>query len=315
MFASPVYVGADISKPTFELGCPHLKLPASLPNTAAGFRTLIKLAAKSLRPVHVVCEATGKYHLGLVTALQQAGIAVSVVNPRRTHSFAGSRGQQAKTDPIDALLLADFGETMKPLRTPVADPVMVVLDELVSRRCQLVADRAREKNRLESATGAGVLASIKSHLRHLDDQVETLLGQIEALVQGTPVLRVKVALMAQVKGVGTLTASALLAALPELGTLSQGEITALAGLAPYNRDSGAFRGTRAISGGRIAARAALFMAAFSATQWNTRLKAFYQRLRTAGKHHKVALVAVMRKLLVCLNAILKDHASLARATP
>ena len=143
----------------------------------AGFRTLIKLAAKSPRSVHVVCEATGKYHLPLVGALQQAGIVVSVVNPRRTHSFAQSRGQQAKTDKMDALLLADFGETMKPLPTPAPDTVMVELDELVSRRSQLVADWAREKNRQESATGTGVLASIKSHLRFLDEEVKALLKQ------------------------------------------------------------------------------------------------------------------------------------------
>jgi transposase len=307
MIAQTVYVGADVSKLTIDLGCPHLELPATIANTPAGFRTLIALAAKSPRLVHVVCEATGKYHQGLAAALQQAGIAVSVVNPRRTFSFARSCGQQAKTDQIDALMLAGFGVAHEPLPTPRPDPVMVKLEGLVDRRSQLVAERAREKNRLELITCAEVLASIKSLIHHLDGQIEKLLSQMDTVVQSCPVLRAKVALMSEVKGVGELTATALLAALPELGTLTKNEITSLAGLAPYNRDSGAFRGTRAISGGRSAARGALFMAAFSATNCHPDLKAFYQRLRNAGKHHKVALIAVMRKLLVHLNALLKDH--------
>ena len=307
MIAQTVYVGADVSKPTIVLGCPHLKLPASIPNTPAGFRTLIALAAKSPRSVHIVCEATGKYHQGLATALQAAGIAVSVVNPRLTFSFARSCGQLAKTDAIDALLLADFGESRQPDPTPAPTPVMMKLRGLVDRRAQLVAERAREKNRLELIACADVLASIKSLMRHLDGQIEKLLAQIDAVVQSCPVLRTKVALMAEVRGVGTLTATALLAALPELGMLTKNEITALVGLAPYNRDSGAYRGTRAIRGGRGAARGALYMAAFSATRFNPRLEAFYRRLRDVGKHHKVALTAVMRKLLVHLNALLKDH--------
>jgi transposase len=309
MIAQPVYIGSDISKPTIDLGCPHFAVPASIPNSPAGYRTLIKIIAKSPAPVHVVCEATGTYHRAFAAALHAAAIPVCVVNPRLPHNFARSRGQLAKTDQIDARMLADFGATMKPAPTPKPDPLMVLLDGLVARRAQLVGDRARENNRLEQTTCAESLTSIRRHVRQLDRLIEKQLARIAEVVQSSPGLRLKVAILAGVQGVGTLTASALLAALPELGTLSKTQVTALAGLAPFNRDSGAFRGTRAIRGGRMDVRSALFMAALSATRCNPPLRAFYQRLKAAGKHHKVALVAVMRKLLLCLNSLLKQHAS------
>jgi transposase len=308
MIAQPVYVGADVSKPTIDLGCPHFAVPAAIPNSPAGYRTLIKLVAQSPAPVHVVCEATGTYHRAFAAALHEAGITLSVVNPRLPHNFARSRGQLAKTDKMDARMLADFGATMKPAPTPQPDALLVLLDDLVTRRAQLVGDRARENNRLEQTTCAEALASIRRHVRQLDAQIEKLLARIAEVVQSSPLLRAKVAILVTIQGVGTLTASALLAALPELGTLSKPQVTALAGLAPFNRDSGAFRGARSIRGGRLDVRGALFMAAFSATRCNPLLRAFYQRLRAAGKHHKVALVAVMRKLLLHLNALLKKHA-------
>jgi transposase len=308
MLTPSVYLGADVSKPTIELGCPQWAVPASIPNSPAGYRTLIKIAARSPGPVHVVCEATGPYHQGFVAALHQAGVAVSVVNPRLPRDFARACGQLAKTDKIDARLLADFGRTMQPAPTPRPEASLALLDELVTRRAQLVEDRAREKVRLGQTTCAEALASLKLHLRHLDGQIEKLLARLAEVVAATPALRAKVARLVEVRGVGTLTASALLAALPELGTLSKNEVTALAGLAPFNRDSGAFRGTRSIRGGRRAVRLTLYMAALSAARCNPILKAVYQRLRAAGKAHKVALVAVMRKLLVYLNSLLKNLA-------
>jgi transposase len=306
MIADPVHIGADIAKDTIELGCLSLKLPASILNTPAGYRTLIKIAAKSLAPIHVVCEATGPYHKAFVAALHEAGILVSVVNPRLPRDFARARGKLAKTDAIDALLLADYGRTMQPAPTAKPDARMTLLDDLVTRRGQLVGDRAREKTRLQQTICAEVRASLRLHLRHLDGQIEKLLARIAEVVESTPALRAKVARLVQVQGVAALTASALLAALPELGTLSKNEVTALAGLAPFNRDSGAFRGTRSIRGGRFEVRIALYMAALSATRCNPILKAVYQRLRAAGKAHKVALTAVMRKLLVYLNSLLKS---------
>jgi len=305
MLTPSVYLGADVSKLTIDLGCPHFAVPTSITNDPAGHRTLMKILRRSPSPIHVVCEATGPYHKALVAALHQAGVGVSVVNPRLPRDFARARGQLAKTDRIDALLLADYGRTMQPAPTPQPEAQMTLLDDLVTRRAQLVEDRAREKNRLQQTTNAEALASLRLHLRHLDGQIEKLLARIAEVVESTPALRAKVARLVAVQGVGALTASALLAALPELGTLSKNEVTALAGLAPFNRDSGAFRGTRSIRGGRSEVRHALYMAAFCASRRNPILKAVYQRLRANGKAHKVALTAVMRKLLIHLNSLLK----------
>jgi transposase len=305
MLNSSVYLGADISKPTIDLACPHYAVPASIANTPAGFKALLKIVARSPSPIHVVCEATGPYHKAFVAALHDAGIAVSVVNPRRSRDFARSCGLLAKTDKIDARMLADYGRRMQPAPTAPPEARMTLLDDLVTRRAQLVEDRAREKTRLQQTTNAEALASLKLHLRHLDGQIEKLLARIAEVVQSAPALRAKVARLVEVQGVGTLTASALLAALPELGTLSKNQVTALAGLAPFNRDSGALRGARSIRGGRFDVRIALYMAALSATRCNPILKAVYQRLRANGKAHKLALTAVMRKLLIHLNSLLK----------
>ena len=221
-------VGVDVSKATLELGSLSLTLPASIPNTPAGFKILLKSISKCIRPVHIVCEATGPYHGPLVRFLHQAGIRVSVVNPRLTRDFARARGRLAKTDAIDALLLADYGRTMKPDPTTPPEEHVVLLDELVTRRAQLVEDRARERNRLEQATSCpDVAASLRLHIRHLDEQIKKLLKRIAEVVEKHPSLKAKVSLLAQVHGIGTLTASVLLATLPELGTLSKNEVTAL----------------------------------------------------------------------------------------
>lgn len=305
MIAQPVYVGADIAKESIDLFCAELAVPRTITNDPAGYRLLLKNLARVGFSVQVVCEATGPYHKALVTALHQAKVAVSVVNPRLPRDFARARNRLAKTDAIDARILADYGRTMKPTLTPVPDAKMVLLDELVTRRGQLVTDRAAERTRLDQTTRPELVASLRLHLRHLDGQIEKLWACILELIRGTPALRAKVERLIAVQGVGELTASALLAALPELGTLSANEVTALAGLAPFNRDSGAFRGTRSIHGGRAEVPKALYMAALCASRANPILKALYQRLRSKGKAHKVALVAVMRKLLIHLNRILK----------
>jgi transposase len=267
MLTASVYVGADVSKLTIDLDCPSMTVPASIPNSPAGFKALQKILARSPGPVHVVCEATGPYHRAFVAALHQAGILVSVVNPRLPRDFARARGQLAKTDQIDARLLADYGRTMSPLPTPKPDAQMVLLDELVTRRAQLVEDRAREKVRLDQTTCPEVLASMRAHVRHLDGQIEKLLARMAEVVARTPALRAKVARLVEVQGVGSLTASALLANLPELGTLSKNEVTALAGLAPFNRDSGSFLWTRSIHVVRRAERLTIDLAALSAGRY------------------------------------------------
>ena len=305
MIALPVhYVGADISKPTIDLGCPGLKLPAVIANSSAGFARLFKGLASCPQPVHIVCEATGPYHRAFAAALHQVGIPVSVVNPRLPRDFARSRGQLAKTDRIDALMLADFGRTLLPKPTPRPEEHTLLLDDLVTRRIQLVEDRAREQNRLQQMTRPEILTSLKRHLRHLTVQIDKLESRIGEVIKTTPALSAKVKILVAVQGVGVVTASALLACLPELGTLSGAEVASIAGLAPFNRDSGAFRGTRSIRGGRKEVRQALYMAALSATQCNPIVREVYLRLKARGKHHHVALTAVMRRLLVYLNSLL-----------
>jgi transposase len=193
MIADPVHIGADIAKDTIELGCPSLKLPASIANTAAGFRQVLKILAQSPSPIHVVCEATGYHHKAFAAALHEALITVSVVNPRLPRDFARAQNRLAKTDAIDALVLADYGKAMKPAPTPKPDAQMVLLDDLVTRRAQLVEDRAREKVRLEQTACAEALASLKRHVRHLDGQIKKLLVRIAEVVESNPGLRAKVA--------------------------------------------------------------------------------------------------------------------------
>ena len=305
---APIYIGADVSLPTIDLGCPHFKLPPKIANTPAGYALFQKAVAKSSQPVHVICEATGPYHKAFVASLHQAGIPVTVVKSSSPRDFARCTGRQAKTDPIDALLLADYGAALKPKPTPAPEAHTVRLDDLVTRRAQLVADRACERTRLQQVSCVETIASMKAHLRHLDGQVDKFDALIAGFVKATPVLGDKVRILVTVSGVGAQTASALLACLPELGTVSGERIASLAGLAPFNRDSGAFRGVRCIRGGRREARQALFMAALSAMTHNVILSQLYHRLRKAGKHHKVALTALMRRLLVHLNLLLEKHA-------
>lgn len=310
MLTPSVYLGADIAKASIVLAssCPLKGLPASIPNSPAGFRLLLKLLAKISGPRQVICEATGPYHQAFAHALHEAKISVTVLNPRLARHFARSQGLRAKTDVIDARLLAEYGQKFKPGPTPKPDPVLVELDALVTRRGQLVEDRAKENIRLGQTTNRESLQSIRLHLRQLDAQIERLVVLMAAVVKSAPALAAKVKVLEQVQGVGTLTASALLACLPELGTLSKEQAAALSGLAPFNCDSGSFRGIRRIQGGRSAVRHALFMAAFSATRFNPILKAFYQGLIARGKAHKLALTAVMRKLVIHLNSLLKQHA-------
>jgi transposase len=309
MIIPSVYVGADIAKPLIELHGLGLAVPPSIENSSAGHRLLLRSLRRSTAPVHVVCEATGVYHQRFVAALQEAGVRVSVVNPRQARDFARSRNWLAKTDALDARVLAEFGRSVQPSPTPRPDPAFTRLGQLLTRRAQLVDDRAAERTRLsEQAATAEIRASLRRHLRQLDAEIEKLEGLITQLVASTPGLRARVEILVAVQGVGPLTATALLAALPELGTCSKNQVAALAGLAPFNRDSGAYRGERSIRGGRRDVRRALFMAALCATRTNPILKALYQRLRAAGKAHKVALVAVMRHLLIPLNSLLKPLA-------
>jgi transposase len=300
---SPVYLGLDIAQASLQLDLPTKQ--ASLKNSAVGHAALIDRLA-GVPGAHIICEATGGYERAVVAALQQAGIPVTVVNPTRVRFFARAGGQQAKTDAIDATVLSAYGAAYKPSPTPAPTAVQTELAALVNRRLQLKELLVAEHQRAE--------ACLSKDLRRLaaqfEKQIEKQLAKVEELI--TQLLAQETALATHVNklvtipSVGRVTAVSVLAELPELGRFADHQIVALAGLAPWNRDSGTWKGQRRISGGRAPARRALYMAALTASRSNPILKAFYARLRAKGKPAKVALTAVMRKLLVLMNRLLKN---------
>jgi transposase len=273
-------------------------------NTPAGIGELITRLKEA--PVDiVVIEATGGLQRALATALVAAGMAVAVVNPRQVRDFARAGGQLAKTDRIDAQVLALFGLRMQPEVRALPDAAALELADKLARRGQLVDMRAAEKNRRHRASTA-MKRSIDSHLAFLDQAIKALAQDLDDTLRGSPAWAEKVELLEVIKGVGPQLLRTLMIDLPELGKLDRHGIAKLVGVAPLNRDSGKSRGQRAIWGGRVNVRNTLYMAAFSASRHNPPLKAFFQRLKAAGKPHKVALIAVARKLLSILNAILRD---------
>ena len=300
-----IWIGIDVSKTELQLHSsePSLSLPAKLPNTPAGFKILLKHLA-SHDAVHVVFEATGGYDKPLLEWLHVHGIACSRLNPRQVRNFARAKGLLAKTDAIDAAILADYGATFGPGVTPRQDPRLEELTALVNYRGHLIDELGREEMQQEHAKPKAIAALIKSRIRSLKAQIVKLERLIAEAIAGSPLLKRAVAALMEVKGVGLLTAAALLASMPELGTLNRNQAAALAGLAPLNRDSGTLRGKRAIYGGRHAARQALYMSALTATRHNEILGAAYRKLLENGKPKKVALVAIMRKLLIHLNSIM-----------
>lgn len=298
-----VHVGIDIAKLTLELdlgGC-----SSSLPNTPGGHATLVR-QLRAIPGAHVVCEATGGHERAVVAALQAARIPVSVLNPARARQFARATGTQAKTDPIDAAVLTAFGAALRPAATPPRTPIEAKLTAYVVRRGQLIAMRVAERQRAEACLDSVLAKTFVRSLRHLEKAISTVELLVKALVDQTAPLAERVRRLDEIVGVGFLTAVSVLAALPGLGTLGRGQTAALAGLAPYNRDSGSASGKRRICGGRSAARESLYMAALTASRSNPILKAFYDRLIAAGKAPKIALTAVMRKLVTLMNHLLKN---------
>jgi transposase len=278
-----------------------------VPNTPAGHRKLVRalLRLKHLQP-HLVLESTGGYERALSQVLHQAQLRLSVLNPARVHYFAKAEGQQAKTDVLDARILTLFGQKMQPRATPAPDPRQVQLAELVSRRAQLMEMLVMEKNRIDTHCLPALQKQAALHRRQLESHLEHIDALIAELSSQHQDLRLKIQRLCQMQGVGTLTATSLLATLPELGTYNRAQITALAGLAPRNRDSGKHKGKRTIGGGRASVRRCLYMAAVTASRFNPKLKALYTRLLAAGKPSKLALTAVMRQLLCVLNSLLKN---------
>lgn len=300
-----MFVGIDVSKKTLDVHYRPFKESKTLPNEESAIETL---AAELLhrKPVLIVLEATGGYESLCTAILAAQGLPIAVVNPRQTRSFAKAMGVLAKTDQIDAQVLAHFAEVAQPKILPPKDAVREELSQLLQRRQQLILFRTAENNRLSQTRGS-VKVSIQAVLKTLEEQIQSLDQQIDDLIKGSSLWKEKEKLYSSVPGVGTQLSRTLIAHLPELGTLNQREITALVGLAPFNRDSGPYRGKRYIFGGREKVRSTLYMAALSATKHNPVIQNFYQHLLKKGKLKKVALVACMRKLLIILNSMTKNN--------
>jgi transposase len=297
-----IHTGLDIAKLNLQLhfaGRVH-----DLPNTALGHRRLLKLLA-SQPDVHVVCEATGGYERDLVAALHAGNVPVSVLNPARVRHFARATGQRAKTDHIDAAVLTAYGQALQPKPTAPRTEPEQQLAELVRRRVQVLEILVAQRQQAERLSLPALRRQAQSLVRRLERDLEQIENHLKELRTQATVLDERVQKLEAITGVGTITALGVLAELPELGTLNRRQAAALAGLAPHPRESGQWHGRRSIGGGRAPVRRALYMAALVAARSNRQLKEFYQRLRTAGKPAKVALTAVMRKLIVLMNHTLK----------
>lgn len=309
--SAPAYAGIDICKDALDISLIG-RSPERYDNDDAGITGLIKSLSKIPGPVHVICEPSGGYERELLEALWAAGIPVSLVNAARVRSFARAQGLLAKTDEIDPSVLREFGELLQPAVIEAPSPARQRLAALVQRREQLVNLLTMEEQRLMQTRDIALKKLTQILINELQKQVKQIEAMIAQQIDGDDTLRGQSARLQQVKGIGKVTASTILAELPELGKLSRKQVGALAGVAPYNRDSGTLRGRRTIRGGRIKIRRVLYMAATVAARFNPILKSFYQRLVAAGKPKKLTLTAVMRKLVVLLNHLIKNpHFNLA----
>ncbi|MCJ7548090.1 MAG: IS110 family transposase [Anaerolineae bacterium] len=297
------YIGIDVSKKTLDVAVGESEKILQVANTPAGVQECVEWLVKAA-PAGIIVESTGGSERLVISELCKAGLKVSLVNPSRPKAFAAACGRSAKTDPLDALNLARFGEAIRPPALQMPSEEQQELAALVARRRQVIGMRVQEKNRLGTAR-KDQRTSLEAHLTWLTEHLTELDEKIGALIEANPVYKVKAALLVTAPGVGDVTARTLVAELPELGQRNRKEIAALVGIAPYNHDSGKQRGYRAIGGGRAHVRCALYMATLSAVRWNPVLRDFYERLLQAGKLKKVALIACARKLLTMLNAMLK----------
>lgn len=299
------FVGIDVCKQWLEVAVYDSDYKFRCANQAPGFASLIAELI-SFRPALIVLEATGGWERAVLAALQAAGLPAVVVNPRQVRDFAKATGQLAKTDRLDARVLAHFAAVIKPPLRPIKSQDDQELDALAGRRAQLIEILTQEKNRRAAAATATVREEISGHIDWLEDRIAELDQQLKALVQSSAAWQSKAEIMLSVPGVGQVVCFSIIADLPELGTLNRQQISKLVGVAPLNRDSGKYRGCRHIYGGRARLRSALYMSALTATRHNPVIKEFYQRLRTRQKPFKVALIACIRKLLTILNVMVRD---------
>lgn len=307
-----MHVGIDVSKAHLDVHVHETGLAFRVSNDDTGIDELLTRVGE-LQPERVVLEATGGYESAAFAAMSVRGLPVAVVNPRVTRHFAKATNRLAKTDQVDAACLAEFAAKLKPRVTPLPDEEATELDFVITRRRQLVEQLVSEKNRRTSpqiqrlGKNSRIKESLERHIAWLEKEIAKFDDQIKQRIQGTPAWKQKDELLQSVPGVGPTTSASLLAHLPELGQLDRKKIAALAGLAPYNADSGQRTMPRHIRGGRACARTALYMATVAAVTHNPLLKAFHRRLVAAGKVGQVALTACMRKLLTILNAMLRDN--------
>lgn len=297
------FVGIDVSKLTLDLDCLPVSAAQSFTNDSLGIAALVA-ALQGSGVERIVVEATGGYEIAVATALAVAKLPVVVVNPRQVRDFAKAMGHFAKTDKLDAKVLAAFGERMKPPLRTLPDAAQRALADVLNRRLQLVTMRAQEKTRLASVP-AVAKKDVEQHIAWLDKRITNIEDDLGKRLKASEVWCHKAALLESVPGVGNVTTFSVLADLPELGTLSRQKISALVGLAPFPDDSGKRRGARFIRGGRAEIRCVLYMATLSAKTHNPAIKAMFERLTEDGKPFKLAMTACMRKLLTILNAILK----------
>jgi transposase len=299
------FIGIDVAKQQLEVAAHESDYQFRCPNKASAFGELIA-ALISLRPALIVLEATGGLEIRVVSALHAAGLPVVVVNPRQVRDFAKALGQLAKTDRLDARVLAHFAAAIKPPLRPIKSKEEQELDALTGRRSQLIEMLTDEKNRRASAASDTVRDKIKEHIDWLEECIAELDEQLKALLQSSEDWQAKDEILQSVPGIGPVVSFSMIADLPELGTLNRQKISKLVGVAPLNCDSGQYRGTRHIYGGRARLRRALYMAALTALRWNPVIKEFYERLCANQKPFKVAITACMHKLLNIINVMVRD---------
>lgn len=301
------FVGIDVSKDVLEFAVRPTGEHWSIKNDPLQFPALIE-RLRELAPSRIILEATGGLETLVASHLGAAVLPVCVINPRQARDFAKATGQLAKTDGVDAHVLAHFGEALQPPLRELRSTETQLLEALLTRRRQLVQMRAAEKNRL-SATNhpRKIIKDLEAHIAWLDKRISQCDDELKTALQASPIWRTNDQLLRSVPGVGQVVSRTLITELPELGKLTDKQITALVGLAPFANDSGGWRGKRHIRGGRSSVRSALYMATLTAIRSNYRIRSFYERLLAAGKPKKVALTACMRKLLVILNAIIKQQ--------
>jgi transposase len=304
--AAPTFVGIDVAKDRLDVHLRPSDQAFALGRDGAGLEALVE-RLMAFTPALVVLEATGGFEVAVAGALAAAGLPLVVVNPRQIRDFARATGRLAKTDRLDAEAIARFAEAVRPAPRPVPSAAAQALGELVARRRQLVEMITSEGQRRRQARDPRLGRRLEAHLTWLQKELSTLETDLDDAVRGTPAWRAAEDLLASVPGIGKTSARTLIAELPELGRLDRRQIAALVGVAPINRDSGTFRGRRMIMGGRASVRTALYMPTLTAIRHNPALQTFYRRLIGRGRPAKVAITACMRKLLVILNAILRDQ--------